>query len=141
MKKEIILIVMVTFLLVGCGVNKEKSNSLAMKEDIVNRTSETTMTTTTQDILKSTTKRTTRVSNFYTEVESDKKEKHKYTFVYKNLDECQKSGEELLPTLRKIHPEIVEMKCIYLKDDKNNRVWGVLFRTCSDPLAVCNFYY
>lgn len=140
MKKGLILVLLVTVLLGGCGV-KEKSDRLVLVETPIT-TNTTSTTTKVQETSQLTTKRVTaKTNNLYTEVESHKKEKHKYTFVYKTFDECYKSGEELLPLLKQIRSEIVGMDCMYLKDNKNKRVWGVLFKTCDDPTAVCNFYY
>lgn len=154
MKKGLILVVLVMFLLVGCG-KKEESRVIASMDSmsptitneatnqIINetKTAESVEEPTTSAAIPKTSRATSRASYLYVEIETEKKERHKYTFVYKTFDECQEKGNEFLPMIQKLHPEIVKPECTYLKDDNNNRYWGVLFKTCDDPSMTCNFYY
>lgn len=150
MKKGLILIVILSAFLVGC--EKNDNEIVAVMDSTTNpvTTSKTTSMiiteSTTTAVIQGTTKPITsnvvsRTDNLYIEIETTKKEKHKYTFVYKNFDECQAKGQEFLPLLKRVHPEIVKSDCMYLKDDNNNRYWGVIFQTCDNPSTICNFYY
>lgn len=147
MKKGLMVVVLMSFLLVGCG--KEEENIVIASMDSLSPTitnpapsGEENESTPIQETTNPTTKKIiNKDSNFYIEVESKNKEKRRYTFVYKSFDECQAKGKEFLSLIQQIHPEIVKSDCMYLKDDRNNRYWGVIFQTCNDPSTICNFYY
>lgn len=146
MKKSLLLILVISVLLVGCGKKEDAHNNPSMEVTSTSTTSEaitestiTKKTTTkTQTTKKTTTKKsTTEAKKVYKSVKTGKE--HKYSFVYNDKATCIKKGDgDAFDIVNPKHPYAV-FDCEEIEDANGKRLWGVVFYAQADDASI--FYY
>ncbi len=157
MKKSLILIMLVSILLVGCGKEslEDKDNkttkSTTTRITTKSTTTENTSKKTKEKSTKSTKKKTTTKSTTKSTTKAKKLGKneyistvdgkvHKYSFVYSDEKTCDANVKKETPydIVYRVKPYVV-LSCEEAKDQNGKSYWGIVYFEHADKNS--KFYY
>jgi len=127
MKRYLILLCTLTFIICGC----EKKNSNIKDIDVSSSTTSSTTTSTTTTTTTSTTS-TSRTEKTTTKKKTtacrEKKFDKKYSYAYKTKKECMKEGNlAFLDISDNINKDVFAYDCQQIKDECGNTWYGAFF--------------